>query len=358
MMISRLNKIRAINSENCITIILNTSRTMPDSDKDKIVLKNQIKEVEERLESLTDKRVAKTLLERIGSLVKSIDFRQNLDSLTLFVNEDIAEFIRMPIKVQNRVIIGDTFATRDMVRALHSNMDYFILVLSQQKVRMIETLNDEFLDELGNPFPIENTTLHSTSRSDTAVGRRQTNFVNEFFNRVDKQVNTIRKEEPLPVLICSTEENYHDYLNIADEKETVLPIFLNGNRLDDKAHAIAKDAWEIVQPYIREKNKDRKAELSKAIGSGKFLSELNDIWKAIQEVRVKTLFIEKGLFQPVIIDNNEITTVSEEQRGNKNYIDDIYDEMIEQNMSFGGDAVFLPKGEINEFDGFAAILRY
>jgi hypothetical protein len=39
-------------------------------------------------------------------------------------------------------------------------------------------------------------------------------------------------------------------------------------------------------------------------------------------------------------------------------VDDIYDELIETNMSYGGDVVFLPNGELSEFSGFGAITRY
>ncbi|SDW71512.1 hypothetical protein [Aequorivita viscosa] len=55
---------------------------------------------------------------------------------------------------------------------------------------------------------------------------------------------------------------------------------------------------------------------------------------------------------------DEIVYVSEEQRNDTGVIDDIYDEMIEANMNFGGDVVFLPKGELSKFNGFGAITRY
>ena len=39
-------------------------------------------------------------------------------------------------------------------------------------------------------------------------------------------------------------------------------------------------------------------------------------------------------------------------------VDDIYDELIEASMNYGGDVVFLPEGELKDFDGFGAITRY
>jgi 3-dehydroquinate synthetase len=85
---------------------------------------------------------------------------------------------------------------------------------------------------------------------------------------------------------------------------------------------------------------------------------VNDIWRAIFEGRIQTLFIEQGLFQPAILKANTITFVSDDERNKTDVIDDIYDEMIEANMDFGGDVVFLPKGELKDFNGFGAITRY
>ena len=70
------------------------------------------------------------------------------------------------------------------------------------------------------------------------------------------------------------------------------------------------------------------------------------------------MFIEQGLFQPAVIEDDSIVYVQDDKRADKDVIDDIYDELIELNMDFGGDAVFLPKGELEKFNGFAAITRY
>lgn len=88
------------------------------------------------------------------------------------------------------------------------------------------------------------------------------------------------------------------------------------------------------------------------------MSDTNEIWKAIFEGRIQTLFVEQGLFQPAIIKDDQIEYVSEDRCTETGVVDDIYDEMIEANMDFGGDVVFLPKGELDKFNGFGAITRY
>lgn len=351
-----LRRLKNIISENAITIILNTHRTLPDNEKDSLLLKNLIKEAESRLLADMDKREAESLIQRLRDLEETIDHRQNLESLILFVNEDTAEYVRLPIAVEDRVIIDKTFATRDLIRAMHMEASYLVLVLSQQKARLIKASNDKVIQEFGDPFPIENTQM--VNRAELSNASRLTNLISEFYNQVDKEVNHLRKENQLPVLICSETSQYHEYLKVADEKHSIYDQCLSGNHENAKAHHIVTEAWEIVKKYVIEKNNARKAELQKAISSSKFLSDTNEIWQGIQQGSVQTIFIEEGNFQPAKWIDGHITYVSPEMRNGKGVVDDVYDELIEANLRQGGDTVFLPKGELKDFNGFGAVTRY
>ncbi len=65
------------------------------------------------------------------------------------------------------------------------------------------------------------------------------------------------------------------------------------------------------------------------------------MWRAILEGRGQTLFVKKGYFQPGIIAGDEIMLVDKLERDQNGVCDDVIDEMIENNLSFGGDTVFL-----------------
>lgn len=354
---TKLKELKNVVSDHCITIILNTHRTLPDNEKDSIALKNLVKEAENRLLEKGNKKELQGLVEKMNDLAGKIDHRLNLESLILFVNEEKAEYVRLPITVQDRVVIDRTFATRDLVRAMHLETHYYVLVLSRDQARLIEALNDKVVEELGTPFPVENV-LSPGSKAEMADAGRQRSLTAEFFNRVDKEVNAARRNNPLPVLICTEEENFHEYLKIADRKNSILDTLFNRSRQTEKAHAIISEAWEIIKAYITRKNNERKMELQQAVSANTFLSDTNEISQAIQEGRVKTLFVEQGLFQPAVIEDDRIIYVSNGEGNRRDVIDDIYDELIEKNMDFGGDVVFLPKGELDAFNGFGAITRY
>jgi hypothetical protein len=119
-----LKKIKDIQAEACVTIILNTHRTRPDNERDPLLLKNLVKEAEQRLFDDYEKRFVWPIMENLNKMVEKIDHQQNLESLVLFANQEMAEYTRLPIKVVDRVIIDNTFATRDLVRAMHQESSY------------------------------------------------------------------------------------------------------------------------------------------------------------------------------------------------------------------------------------------
>jgi hypothetical protein len=351
-----LEKLKNVTSDCCVTIILQTHRTTPDNEKDSIVLKNLVKEAESRLRANYEKTFVNNMMARIAKLTENINHRHNKESLVLLVNESVAEYIRLPITVENRVIVDKTFSTRDLIRALHRETSYYILVLSRDKARLIEALNDKVVGEIEDGFPIVNADLNPVQRSEAAIGSRQTNLMREFFNRIDKQLNVVQKENLLPIIISAEESNYPEYLKIADRKEMIAGE-LFGNRMNEKAHHIVDAVWPVMKKLNAEKNKQRLGELKAAVNSRNFLVDFNEIWQAIEGGQGKTLFVKQEYFQPARLENNHIELVSPENAESAN-VDDIIDEMVEKNLQFNGDAVFINGDELEKFNGLVLVTRY
>lgn len=351
-----LKRIKEIRAEGCVTIILNTHRTRPDNEKDSLKLKNLVKEAEELLYKEYDKRFVWPLMEKLHKLSDDIDHQQNLESLLLFVNQDIAEYTQLPLSVKDRVVIDATFATRDMVRAMHEQAGYYVLVLSRQNARLIEAFNDKVVKEIQGEFPIENT-LYSTSKKELSTSKGTDNLIEEFFNRVDKTVQETIKENPLPIILATETRNVDHYLKVTDNKQNITG-HINKNRDDEKAHHIVEEAWVEVKKLLAEKRQSKVETLYAAVKEGKLLTDLNDIWKALKEGRGDSVFVRKGYFQPARITEKGIITADKFDLEEKDVIDDLVDEMVEMTLQYGGDAFFLEPELMDEFGGLALITRY
>lgn len=351
-----LQKVRNIYQEGCVTITLKTHRMRPDNEKDPINLRNLIKEAEKRLYNDYEKRFVWPIIENLNKLAEKIDHSHNLDSLIIFASRDFAEHTTLPVTVGDRVVIDNTFATRDLVRAMHQESAYYVLVLSRQKARLIEAFNDTVTEEKAGPFPVGNK-LYATDKEKLSTSKGQDSLIEEFFNRVDKIFSETVKDNPLPLFLATETRNFHHYLKVADKRDMIIG-HLNQNRDAEKARSIVSDVWNEMSLLIKKRNKERLNELFKAVSNNKFLTDYTEMWKAIKQGRGKTLFVKKGFFKPALLVNDEVTLVDHHLKDQKGIIDDIIDEMIELNLQSGGDTVFIEGDEIKKFGNVALITRY
>jgi len=353
-----LIELKEVFSDCCITVIMNTHRNKQQYDLDRLQLRKLITEAENRLSQCESEEKARFMSKRLKDLSTQIHFDKNLDCLILFVSEHVSKFMHLPMQVENRVVIDSSFATRDLVRVLQMKTNYYVLVFSEYKARLLEAFDETLIKEYGNPFPIENSDLYSTNTNELKNADLQQHLLSEFYNRIDKAVNEIRNNNPKPVLLCSQLMNCAEYMKVADLKDTIFTDYMKGNKLYLDADTIIREAWQVVHKQQFEKNRLRKHELEEALASGQYMSDVNEIWHATSEGRIRTVFIEENLFRPARIDNNTITFVPEEDRNKPGVIDDIYDEIIEATMNSGAEVVFLPKGELTEFNGIGAVTRF
>ncbi len=351
-----LEELKNVQSPHCISIVLNTHRTHPENQQDPILLKNLIKEAETRLLEVMDKRSAEVFLGKLELVAREIDHEQNLESLAIFVNEDLARYVRLPVAVTNRVVIDGTFATRDLVRTLHAEHAYYALVLSRKVARLVEAFADRPVRELGGDFPMDYGLLYTTDREERSKASGSDQLVEEFFNRVDKAVQRVWQEQPRPLVLVTEDRNIAHYRKVADRDHVIATA--QSVHDDEQPHRVVTKAWEAAQPAFEARNAARVAELHKAVAAQSFLSDLNDIWRALQEGRGATLFVKRGYFQPARVDGDRLVPLHEVATKVEGFIDDAIDEMIEIALQHGGEAVFLDGDELEEFQNLALVTRW
>jgi len=353
---SLFKKVKDLKGEGFVSIILNTHKTHPDNLQDGILLSNLLKDAISTLHEKYGKQQATAVEDQLTRLIATIDHNYNNKSMILYANEQFAEMIRLPIVVENRIVIDNTFATRDLIRAIYETGGYYILHLSRDHARLIEAYNDELVQEFQEVFPLQND-LVPKNNEERSTSRGTDGLIESFFNTVDKAYQQVINDKEQPLILVTETRNYDYYLKVADKTD-----FIAGhiNRLpaDEKAEKIVAECWVEMQTLIKAKNAARIKELEHAVNSGKFLSDYNDIWKAVQEGRGKTIFVRRDFYQPAIVKDNIITTLDNHQPGEEHAVEDIIDEMIEINLAAGGDVVFVKNDDLADFQHLALVTRY
>lgn len=348
-----LKKLKDIHGYPCITILLNTHRTSPENLQDAINLKNLIKEVEQRLSEESSSREMAPYMEKLQDLSGAIDHYHNLDGLAIFVNQDIAEYVRLPISVEPRTVIDHTFATRDLVRAINREGSYFIMTLNQQETHLYEALGPQILREIRGEFPFENGPA-ALSKEKAAQGLDD-NLLREYFNKVDKAFQEVHKTNPGEVVLVGTERNIGYFYEVTDDDRCIITTW-PANFENGKTKKLGEEVWERVQNVTEERRARALEELSQATGQKTLASSLDEIWELVQQGRGDLLVVEEGYFQPVKMEDNRIELV--ENATEPGIVDDIIDEIVEHQLRYKGRVVFMPDGSLEAYDRIALKMRY
>ncbi len=353
-----LKQLKGVQADFCVSILISTHRTHPENKQDPINLKNRIDEARDRLLAQYEKRDIPQTLAHFEELENIIDHEKNLDSLAVFINEDNCAYLQLPVAVKDRVVIDQTFATRDLIRALQQSDFYYVLTLSEKKAHLFSAFRDRLLGEIEeHDFPFENETLYTTDVIKLSHAQTDDRYAKEFFNRIDKQVQEILKQRPARLAVATTVENYHRYLEITDNKGAVIGQ-VSGNWDRENRNQLIEESWKVVAQDMKKARDQAHALIGEAESAKKLSTGVDDIYQLVNQGRGAALFVEENFFQPARLLDDGVNIELVDDPVGPGIVDDVIDEIIEKQLLMGGAVTFFPEGDLADYDKIALALRY
>ncbi|TWF35300.1 hypothetical protein FHW36_10987 [Chitinophaga polysaccharea] len=334
-----------------VTIILSTHRTFPDNRQDIIHLKKLVTEAENRLYDTYDKREVWPLLDKIKAAEADIDHNYNLDSLVIFANAGHAQVIKLPVPATDRVVIGDRYEIRPLLKALQQLEHYYILTIGRQKIRLLEAYNDTLIREVNNnDFPYENN-YHTTDPMRLQQADLVDDLQREFFNTADKRFKKYYYENPLPVILLGDNKSVAHFQEEMDIKNIVLRT-APGSYDHSTHYEILRATFPLILQHMADKETAALEAIANAQSTQKLLVDLNDIYRAANTGTADTLYIEKTYFQPGNIHNDTISLSGTSDGEDVTLV--IIDTLLQKN----GKVVFMEENTLNAYQGIALITRF
>lgn len=338
-----------------VTILMPTTRVAVDFNKEKILLKNLIKDVEEKLMKKVDKRTSEQLVERINESVQNIDFSRLEDGLGIFVNSSKSLILKFPFSVPSLTVIDDTFETKFLVKTYNRSMKYWLINLNEKATQLYEGFNSNLMEIKNDLFPFSLNDFLETEVEGTrfTFDSIQMEKLRQFVREANLRFRETNKED-LPIILSGVKKITSMYIQTNDVKSLIGTI--EGSYTYADRHELGKKAFEIVQKYLAEKREEVYKDFIENIGYKKSAYGILDIWNLANEGRIDTLLVEENYHQgakfidnqPVLIDSTEDLYV----------IDDFVDEIIELVFQKKGKVYFYEDGKLKEFQRIGAILRY
>jgi len=353
--------LQQINGYPAVTITLPTHRTAPENRQDPIRVKNLVKQVADRLLQEFGKREIGTLLVRLEKLAESIDFRYTLDGLALFVNPDFARVFYLPFKLNERIIVDETFFTRDLVFAMNRTPRYWTLALSEKPTRLFEGTREYLTEIQEEGFPM----VHGGPGGEQALpggpGVQKSAYRDErhhqFFRQVDAALKPFMTDDPLPLAVVGV-DRYLAFFNEVSAHKSAILTTLTGNHDKTSAHELGKLVWPLVKANLAGQRQQVLSELDKAIGERKFASTVGEAWRLAGEGRGRLLLVEEDFHFPARVDESGRNITAADDPTAPDVIDDAVDEIIETVLRKQGQVVFVDNGQLDAHGRIALILRY
>jgi len=352
-----LNHLQSLVKVPALSILLPTHRAFPENKQDPIRVRNLVDEAKSRLASEFSQRDLEPLLKRLDDLVDTIDYPHTLDGLALFVSHDFAQLFYLPFTVPTRVVIDQTFATRDLVYGMHREQRYWVLLLSQASTRLLAGTAETLEEVRDRDFPMEMTGPGATAPLPyDADSSYLDNRHRRFFQQVDRAYTTYAKEELLPLVVGGVDRQASFFKEVSEYTNTIAGT-LSGNFDRATIPELTEPVWSIIQTVRADHRAKALKELEDAIGAQRVVSTIEEVWRLAQAGRGKLLLVEKNYHVPAIVtDSGNLELV--EQVGGTDIMDDAVDEIIEAVLAKGGEVIFVDDDSLINHHHIALILRY
>ncbi len=315
---SELRRLTVPQQGPCVTILMSTHAAGHDGQQDALRLKNLVGQAERELTGQGSRAPdARKLLDPVRQLPKEPGFwEKRSNGLAIFVSQDTFDRYRVPLELDETVIVNRRFQVKPLLPLLGSNDRYFVLAFSQNRVRFFEgkryAMQEMVID--GMPRNMEQalnldgadrgSQVHSAMRG--SLGKQAAVFhgqggereavkddLAQYFRAIDAALRDRLREQRAPLFLAAVQyllpiyREVSGYAHIAQEE-------LPGNPDHLSDHELHARVVPLVESYAENAREEAAAKYRQLAGTGRTSNDIRQIVPAAQQGQVETLFVDRS----------------------------------------------------------------
>lgn len=380
----QLNTLLEHRASHCVSLFIPTARSGVAVEQAPIVLKNLLGDVERdlRLRGLKPYESDALLQPARELLADSLFWQHQEEGLALFIDGSGMELYPVPLELKPLAVVADWFELMPLLPLMAMGDHFLVLAFSRASVRLFEATHlgirevevpdmpSNQAQALSHDDREDSLQFHSGSSATGPAGQRPAVYHGQgsgidtdkidllrFCRRVDRALCRHLADEQAPMVLAAVgyvqsiyrEANHYRHLvsrGIESNPESL--------RSDD-LHA---RAWDIVEPYFREAEREAKARLGELRKSDRVIEAVERIVPAAHWGRIDTLFIELDQHVWGRFDANankvQVHRGDEPEPGDL----DLLDFAVRRTLAKGGTVFALDRDRMPGKAPAAAICRY
>ncbi len=362
---SEFKALADMRSDACVSIYLPTTPLTQHSDANRIELGNLVKRAHEQLQAagLPKSRMA-NLLDLFDQLAVDDDFwAHQANSLAVLATPDSAKTYRLANKLPPLVEVSDRFHMIPLLRAITFPHTAYVLVLSENAVRLVEVFADHppVTTKIAN-LPKDaasaagKATLNDRSPSGRIQGTEGQNIrLNQYARKIDAALRPILAGRDTPLILAATDRLASIYRSV-NSYPHLLEQAVGGNsdRMSDAELAVAIRA--ILDEWYQSELGQFRTLYETRANSGRATSDLSDAARAATFGAIDVLLVDIDSVTPGSVDETSGAVRFAEAPGANSYC--IVDEIAARALSTGAKVFAVRKSDLPVAGELSAILRY
>ncbi|MFD5192832.1 chemotaxis protein [Streptomyces sp. NPDC058357] len=361
-----LQELRAVKPYPALSLTMPTHRRAPDNTQDAVRLRNLVAEAAGRLEAdpAVTREARAAIKEQLDRAVTEVDPRRSLDALVLLVTADEHRIWHLPRTAPERVVLSDTYLTRNLVAAKAQAQPFWALTVSAERAVLWSGTADTLREERTGGFPLTAPQEPSDPQREERIGDTPSTFSDEetrtFLRTVDEKLRAVLAADPRPLYLVGLAPALALLDEVGEAAGSAAGRVTKGAPADMPPGELLKE----LRPALDERQRRFAAEidgkLDEARGRRAFAGGLDEVWAAVREGRAGLVAVEEHVQRTVRVTDEHLEPVSGEAADLTDGAvrEDIVDELVEAALDSGAEVVFLPDGSLAEHGRIAAALRY
>ncbi len=355
-----LTELRRPRPYPAVSVLTPTHRREPEKAQDPVRLRNVVAAAKKQLES--DPAVSRDrradVERQLDQALAEVDLTHTEDGLVIFAAPGEHQVWSLARPVPERVVLADTFLTRNLVSAQAAERPFWVLSVSADRVSLWNGGTDRVAEVRAGGFPLNRSFDNFDAERQERIGDLPSTFRDEgirhFLRDADTAMSAVLKDDARPLYITGEQAALSALDEIGTVTKEAVHIAHGG-----LAHGTHEAVWQAVRPIVaaqdRKSSDEVARELESARGRRAFAAGLDEVWQNAREARVRLLAVEEN-YRATVRDDGEHLVPAES--GDLDAREDIVDEIVEQCLETGAEVRFVPDGTLRDAAGIAGVLRY
>ncbi|MCD7444630.1 chemotaxis protein [Streptomyces lincolnensis] len=356
-----LTELRRPRPYPAVSVLTPTHRREPDNAQDRVRLRNVVAEAKRQLEAdpavPRERRV--DVARQLDAALTEVDLAHTEDGLVIFAAPGEHQVWSLARAVPERVVLSDTFLTRNLVSAQAAERPFWVLSVSADRVTLWSGGADRVAQVRVGGFPLTRSRDNFDAERQERIGDLPSTFRDEdtrhFLRDADTAMGQILRHDERPLYVTGETAALSCLDELGGVTRNAVHVPHGG-----LAHGTPEAVWQAVRPLVaaeaRRSTDSVTRELESARSRRAFAAGVDEVWQNAREGRVRLLAVEENY--RVTVRDTGGDHLAPAASGDLDAREDIVDEIVEQCLETGADVRFVPDGTLGDADGIAGVLRY